>query len=43
MLGLGGGWRALAWVAIGLAWYLAARVRNPELVRQVGSRFERAS
>ncbi|HKA50728.1 MAG TPA: APC family permease [Candidatus Dormibacteraeota bacterium] len=31
----------LAWVAIGLVWYLAARARSPEIARQVGSRFEK--
>jgi hypothetical protein len=33
----------LAWVAIGLIWYFIARARNPELVRQVGSRFEKVA
>ena len=33
----------LAWVAIGLVWYLVARARNPELIRQVGSRFEKVA
>jgi amino acid transporter len=33
----------LAWVAIGLAWYLVARARNPELIRQIGSRFEKVA
>jgi len=31
----------LAWVAVGLVWYLAARARSPEIARQVGSRFEK--
>lgn len=30
----------LAWTAIGLIWYFVARVSNPNLIRQVGSRFE---
>jgi hypothetical protein len=30
----------LAWVAVGLVWYFIARARNPELVLQVGRRFE---
>jgi amino acid transporter len=33
----------LVWTAIGLAWYFVARARNPELVRQVGSRFEKVA
>ena len=33
----------LAWVAAGLAWYFTARVRDPELMRQVGSRFEKVA
>jgi amino acid transporter len=33
----------IAWVAIGLVWYLAARARNPELIRQVGSRYEKVA
>jgi amino acid transporter len=33
----------LAWTAIGLVWYFVARARNPELVRQVGSRFEKVA
>jgi amino acid transporter len=33
----------LAWVVIGLIWYFIARARNPELVRQVGSRYEKAA
>jgi amino acid transporter len=33
----------LAWVAIGLAWYFVVRARNPELVRQIGSRFEKVA
>ena len=31
----------LAWVAVGLVWYFAARARSPEMARQVGSRFEK--
>ena len=30
----------LVWVAIGVAWYLVARARSPELVRHIGTRFE---
>jgi amino acid transporter len=33
----------LAWVAVGLVWYLAARARSPEIARQVGSRFEKTA
>jgi amino acid transporter len=33
----------LVWTAIGLVWYFVARARNPELVRQVGSRFEKVA
>ncbi|HXM55516.1 MAG TPA: APC family permease [Candidatus Dormibacteraeota bacterium] len=33
----------LAWVAIGLVWYFVVRARNPELVRQMGSRFEKVA
>jgi amino acid transporter len=33
----------LAWTAIGLVWYFIARARNPELIRQVGSRFEKVA
>jgi hypothetical protein len=33
----------LAWTAIGLVWYFVARAQNPELVRQVGSRFEKVA
>jgi amino acid transporter len=33
----------VAWTVIGLVWWLIARTHNPELVRQVGSRFEKAS
>jgi amino acid transporter len=33
----------LAWTAVGLVWYFAARSRNPDLVRQVGSRFEKVA
>jgi amino acid transporter len=33
----------LAWTVIGLAWYLIARTSNPELVRQVGRRFEKVA
>ncbi len=33
----------LAWVAIGLVWYLVARISNPELVRRVGTRFEKVA
>ena len=31
----------LAWVAVALVWYFAARARSPEMARQVGSRFEK--
>jgi amino acid transporter len=33
----------LAWTAIGLIWYFVVRARNPELVRQIGSRFEKVA
>lgn len=33
----------LGWVAIGLVWYLVARTMNPDLVRQIGSRFEKVA
>ena len=33
----------LAWTVVGLAWYFVARSRNPELVRQVGRRFEKVA
>jgi amino acid transporter len=33
----------LAWTAIGLIWYFAVRARNPELVRQIGSRYEKVA
>jgi amino acid transporter len=33
----------LAWTAIGLAWYFVARARNPEITRQIGSRYEKVA
>ena len=33
----------LAWVAVGIAWYLVARARHPELVRHIGTRFEKSA
>ncbi len=33
----------LAWVAIGVVWYLVARVRDPEAVQRIGRRFEKVA
>ncbi len=33
----------LAWVLIGLVWYLVVKARNPELASQIGTRFDKAS
>ena len=33
----------LAWVVVGLAWYLVVRSRNPDLAGQVGRRFEKVA
>ena len=33
----------LAWVAIGLVWYIVARARDPEAVQRIGRRFEKVA